>query len=435
MAPSLPPGTTAPRGLPHADQIDWPLIPCRELFDLKYGKALVEANRRPGNVPVYGTNGRCGSHDEALFKGPGVILGRKGQGPLGVEWSEADYWVIDTAYSLHPRSSDTYLKYAYYLIKHIGLNHLKDGTSNPTLSRDTFGAQALPLPPREHQRAIAHILGTLDDKIELSQRMNETLEAIALALFQSWFVDFDPVRAKAEGRDPGLPPHLADLFPDSFEDSELGEIPRGWEVKSARELTSYLSRGIGPAYVESGGICVLNQKCIRDRRIDFAKARRHDPVKRNTEGRLLKHLDILVNSTGTGTLGRAAQLLNLPEPAIVDSHITVLRAAPDIDPWFLGIGLTGRESEIENLGEGSTGQTELSRKRLGELPCVVPPIKLQRQFGAIAEPLLERLARIQEESTTLATLRDTLLPRLISGELRIRDAERITAEHIHGGAA
>ena len=86
------------------------------------------------------------------------------------------------------------------------------------------------IPPPREQRAIAHILGTLDDKIELNRRMNETLEAMARALFKSWFVDFDPVRAKAEGRDPGLPKPLADLFPDSFEDSELGEIPKGWRA-------------------------------------------------------------------------------------------------------------------------------------------------------------------------------------------------------------
>ena len=97
-------------------------------------------------------------------------------------------------------------------------------------------------PPLAEQRAIAHILGTLDDKIELNRRMNETLEAMARALFKSWFVDFDPVRAKAEGRDPGLPKPLADLFPDSFEDSELGEIPKGWKVGPLEEAL-VLQRG------------------------------------------------------------------------------------------------------------------------------------------------------------------------------------------------
>ena len=104
---------------------------------------------------------------------------------------------------------------------------------------------AVALPPLPEQRAIAHILGTLDDKIELNRRMNETLEAMARALFKSWFVDFDPVRAKAEGRDPGLPKHIADLFPDSFEDSELGEIPKGWEVR-------HDSRGWSSSFATTG---------------------------------------------------------------------------------------------------------------------------------------------------------------------------------------
>jgi type I restriction enzyme S subunit len=282
----------------------------------------------------------------------------------------------------------------------------------------------IPLPELPVQRAIAHILGTLDDKIELNRRMNETLEAMARALFKSWFVDFDPVRAKAEGRDPGLPKPLADLFPDSFEDSELGKIPKGWEVRPLRDLTGYLSRGIGPDYVETGGICVLNQKCIRDRRIDFSKARRHDQGKKSADGRLLQRLDVLVNSTGVGTLGRVAQLWHLPGPTIVDSHVTVLRAASGVDPWFLGVGLTGREYEIEALGEGSTGQTELSRARLGDLACLAPPSEVQEQFGLVAEPLLGRLSNGQQESQTIGMLRDALLPKLISGELRVEDAER-----------
>ena len=231
---TLPVGTTHPRGLPPVESIYWPLVPARDLFKLTYGRALTARDRRPGNVPVYGTNGRCGTHDTALFGGPGVILGRKGQGPLGVEWSRGPYWVIDTAYTLTPVREDVELKYAYYLLKFIGLNHLKDGTSNPTLSRETFGAQALPLPSEPCQRAVAHVLGALDDKIELNRRMNETLEAMAGALFKSWFVDFDPVRAKMEGRDTGLPQDIADLFPDRFVDSRDRRDTGGMGCNPAR---------------------------------------------------------------------------------------------------------------------------------------------------------------------------------------------------------
>jgi len=281
------------------------------------------------------------------------------------------------------------------------------------------------LPPIPEQRAIAHILGTLDDKIELNRRMNETLEAIARALFKSWFVDFDPVRAKAEGRNPGLPKDVADLFPDVFEERDLGELPKAWEVLELRLLTSYLNRGIGPAYVEADGICVLNQKCVRNRRVDFSKSRRHDPTKRSVEGRQLRVLDVLVNSTGVGTLGRVAQVWDLPEDAIVDSHVTVVRAAERVDPWFFGIMLMERETEIEALGEGSTGQTELSRVRLGDLPCPTPPPALQHAFGRQVAPLLERLTVNERQSRTLAALRDALLPKLISGELRVRDAAKL----------
>jgi type I restriction enzyme S subunit len=288
--------------------------------------------------------------------------------------------------------------------------------------------------------------------------MNETLEAMARALFMSWFVDFDPVRAKSEGRarqdgarsgqprkppnvasdlpwpgaeagagaegDPGLPKPLADLFPDAFEDSELGEIPKGWDIQPLAELASYLSRGIAPSYSELGGVCVLNQKCVRDHRVNFSMAKRHDVTKRSIEGRELRVLDVLVNSTGVGTLGRVAQLWHLPERSIVDSHLTVIRAATSTNPWFLGTTLLFREAEIEELGEGSTGQTELSRVRLGRLACLVPPNVVQEHFGRLVSCFLLRITENDQESRTLATLRDTLLPKLISGELRIKDAER-----------
>ena len=191
------------RGFRVDNTFSWSLIKSERIFDLKYGKSLISTSRTNGKIPVYGSNGQCGWHDKALQKGPGVILGRKGQGPLGVEWCSSDFWVIDTAYYLVLLTDDVDLKYAYYLIKYVGLNHLKDGTSNPSLSRDTFKSQYFPIPPLEKQKSIVRIICSLDDKIELNRQMNETLEAMARAIFQSWFVDFDPVRAKAEGRQPG----------------------------------------------------------------------------------------------------------------------------------------------------------------------------------------------------------------------------------------
>ena len=158
-----------------------------------------------------------------------MILGRKGA-YRGVQYSPGPFYVIDTAYYVAPKT-ELDMRWLYYAIQHYKLGEVDDGSPIPSTTRAAVYVRDLEVPPPDEQRAIAHILGTLDDKIELNRRMNETLEAMARALFKSWFVDFDPVRAKAEGRDPGLPKPIADLFPDSFEDSELGEIPKGWEVE------------------------------------------------------------------------------------------------------------------------------------------------------------------------------------------------------------
>jgi len=283
---------------------------------------------------------------------------------------------------------------------------------------------------------------------------------MARALFQSWFIDFDPVRwnldhnqpspqpsptgrgrSAAEGKgaegldfdpvraklDPasrdqpaGLDRATAALFPNSFQDSAAGHIPTGWTICPLSILTRYLSRGIGPSYLEEGGVCVLNQKCVRDHRVDFSKSRRHDVVKKPINDRALQLHDVLVNSTGMGTLGRVAQVFHLPEVAIVDSHVTIVRAASNTDPFFLGIYLTGREAEIEELGEGSTGQTELSRARLGELKIITPPFEIQKAFGAAVAPFLKRISENDHQSRTLATLRERLLPKLLDGSLSIK---------------
>jgi type I restriction enzyme S subunit len=281
------------------------------------------------------------------------------------------------------------------------------------------------LPPIQHQEAIAHILGTLDDKIELNRKTNETLEAMAKALFKSWFVDFDPVRAKAEGRPTGLPAEISDLFPDSFEDSELGEIPSGWKCSPLAEQSIYLSRGVSPAYCEEAGVLVLNQKCIRDSRVSFEKARRHDTTKKQIIGREVRRFDALVNSTGVGTLGRVAIMPICPEEVVVDSHVTVVRGTNDQESFFISTTLLNRQVEIEALGEGSTGQTELSRVVLGSLPIIYPSSELISAYFDYTYIIQDKIEKNDQANVALATTRDALLPKLIYGELRIPDAEKL----------
>jgi type I restriction enzyme S subunit len=366
-----------------------------------------------------------------LCKHPGVIIGRKGA-YRGVHFSPAPFFVIDTAFYLEPKEGID-IKWAYYELLTQDINGMDSGSAIPSTSRDSFYLLPVNVPPLPAQRAIASILGALDDKIELNRKMNETLEAMARAIYKSWFVDFDPVHAKMAGKKPfDMDEETAALFPNSFEDPAMGNgstglttrIPKGWTWKGLKELTSYLSRGIGPSYIEAGGVLVLNQKCVRDRRVDFSKARRHDTNKKPITGRLIEELDILINSTGVGTLGRIAQVWQTKEDAIVDSHVTIARANKETDPYFLGINLLGREIEIEALGEGSTGQTELSRARLGELPCIVPSTNLQGAFGRIAGSLCKKIANNEEINNSLTNTRDTLLLRLLSGELQVNTLEK-----------
>ena len=298
------------------------------------------------------------------------------------------------------------------------------GTTVLGIKQSELRKVTLTLPPFDLQLSAAATLKALDDRITLLRETNATLEAIAQALFKSWFVDFDPVRAKLEGRAPeGMIDATAALFPDSFEESELGLVPRGWRIGTIGDHTSYLSRGISPKYIEDGGIIVINQKCIRDFSLDMSKARRHDPAQRKVDGRELLKGDILVNSTGVGTLGRVAQVLMLENSAIVDSHVTVMRSASSLTWNYLGLLIMRRQSEIEGMGEGSTGQTELSRGKLAALKLLVPSATVLREFDEVVLPLRERFSANQTQAQTLATLRDTLLPRLISGQLRLPEAQ------------
>jgi type I restriction enzyme S subunit len=211
---------------------------------LEYGKALRSHPESRGRYRVFGTNGPIGWTSRPLVPGPGIILGRKGA-YRGVHYSSEPFFVIDTAYYVLPRT-DLDMRWLYYAIKHYGLGEVDDGSPIPSTTRSAVYVLPLEVPPLPEQSTIAHILGTLDDKIELNRRMNETLEAMARALFKSWFIDFDPVHAKAEGREsPCLARHIVDLFPDAFEESELGEIPKSWRASNVGQHF-FLTMGQSP---------------------------------------------------------------------------------------------------------------------------------------------------------------------------------------------
>ena len=275
------------------------------------------------------------------------------------------------------------------------------GTKMPRGDKNQIMQWPVFLPTKSEQRIIASILSALDGKIETNRRINDNLEQQAQALFKSWFVDFEPFRDKP------------------FVDSVLGMIPNGWCVTVLDELCSFISRGLTPKYDESSDELILGQTCVRNNIVTLNNARRHQP-KQRTE-KWIQQWDTLINSTGVGSLGRVGVVYFDMDNIAIDSHITVARPKSALVRHYVGRNLLSRQLEIENMAVGSTGQTELPKDRVKSMPIVLPDDNALTRFNAVIEPVAYQLYRNIEESCKLASLRDTLLPRLMSGELSVKD--------------
>ena len=276
----------------------------------------------------------------------------------------------------------------------------------------------------DEQRAIAHILGTLDDKIELNRRMNATLEAMARALFKSWFVDFDPVRAKAEGKDPSLPQPLADLFPDSFEDSELGEIPKGWRVGSLGDVAEHPRRSIQPSGIKPTTPYIalehMPKRCIALAEWDAADGLESNKFEFKTGEILFGKLRPYFHKVGVA-----------PLDGVCSTDIVVL--TPRTQEWFgFVLGHVSSDAFVEHTNAGSTG-TKMPRTSWGDMAryaVVIPPENVAKAFTSQIRDSVNHIIASIHASRTLAALRDTLLPKLVSGELRMKDADHFAESNI-----
>jgi len=326
--------------------------------------------------------------------------------------------------------------FLYYLLCTVDFNDVVVGTALPYLNISDLSRIPIRLPSLDEQRAIAHILGTLDDKIELNRRMNRTLEEMARAIFQSWCVDFDPGRAKASGQQPpGLKPEIAALFPDSFEDSEVGEIPRGWTVTSLADQIT-VNKGLsykGQHLCQPGeGLPIHNLNSVYE-----GGGYKYEGLKwYNGEYRpahLLKPGDVIVTNTEQGfdylLIGYAAIVPERYGPQGLFSHhiFRIQKKATSYLPaWFTYLLL--RTQHFHNVVAGPTNGTTVNMLPLDGLQkpkFVLPPREIVGRFGHLFIPTQQRLEGIYDYNVFLAEVRDALLPRLISGELVVTEAERI----------
>ena len=281
----------------------------------------------------------------------------------------------------------------------------------------------IPVPDLSNQKAIAHILGTLDDKIELNQKMNQNLEEIAKAIFKSWFVDFDPVRAKAEGRPTGLPPEISDLFPEELVDSEIGEIPKGWEVSPLSEFIVEVGKKTKPS-PETEVRPYVPIDCISSKSLTLWDFKNGEEAKSSLVS--FKKGDILFGAMRP----YFHKVCITPFDGTTRTTCLVL-GSKERDYFSFSLLTLFLDSTIDFATQNSTGSTIPYIKWKNELESLtvpLPPVESAGQFNTFLEPILAKFLMSIKEQQVLSELRDTLLPKLISGELRIPDAEKFLEE-------
>ena len=360
-----------------------------------------------------------------------------------------DDWVVSTGFAvLRPNTKLVAPRFLYACVFNPAFTAYlvarEKGAAYPAVSPEDIANAEIPFPPLKEQRAIASILGSLDDKIELNRRINRTLEEMARAIFKSWFIDFDPVRAKAAVRRehpkwtdeqvsrtacPNLKPEIARLFPDSFVDSELGQIPKGWRVQSFTDGTEVIGGGTPKTSVREfwGGeipwfsvadtpapgdvFAISTEKTITREGLNSCSAR-----------------ILPVGTTIISARGTVGNLALVGVPMAMNQSCYGLRPPHGQRGYYLYFATKALVEIFRQRAHGSVFNT-VTRETLSGTQVVAPPRDLIEAFEGLASALLERILADQRQSSTLAALRDALLPELLSGELRVADAERIAARY------
>ena len=380
---------------------EWKKCTLGDFVRLQRGHDLTASEQQPGLVPIMGSAGQNGTHNRAIAKGPGVVVGRSGASAGKVHFTPYDYWPHNTCLYVTDFLGNDPL-FTYYLLSTVDLASHNSGSAQPSLNRNYLYSIQLQVPPPPEQRQIAEVLRSLDDRITLLRETNATLEAIAQALFKSWFVDFDPVRAKAEGRSPdGMDEATAALFPDGFEESELGLVPRGWRVGKLEDLL-FLQRGFDLPTTERvpGSFPIIA-----------------------ASGPSGTHIEPMARAPGvvtgrSGVLGKVFLELEDYWPLNTTLWVKEFRAASACYAYQVM-----RLLDFGSYNAGSAVPT-LNRNHVHSLPYLIPGRACIDAYESVAMTLHCRVRENNRQAQTLATLRDTLLPRLISGQLRLPEAEK-----------
>ena len=356
-----------------------------DIIELAYGKSLPQRSRVSGRFPVFGSNGQVDTHNKYLVGGPGIIIGRKGS--VGeVIWSKQDFWPIDTTYHVKLKNPDDDLRYWYYVLKTLGLNKLNSHSAIPGLNRDVAYIKQVPLRSTLEQKKIADILSSLDEKIELNRRMNETLEQLGQALFRHYFVDNPEV--------------------DSWENGEVSDIVRVHSGFAFKSKDFDIDGRYGLVTIKN----VQDGSFIKDC-TDHLSEPLPDKIPDHVH---LKSGDIILSLTGN--VGRVCIVVG--RDYLLNQRVAKLASAESqAYVYFLFRSKTMKDRMV-GISKG-TAQKNLSPIETGKLKIKIPPTNIMSQFEENAMDLLNVIVSNNEQTQNLISLRDSLLPKLISGEIEI----------------
>ena len=400
---------------------DWRQSTWGDEVTLQYGKALRDYSDTPGRVRVFGTNGPIGWTDTPLAPGPGVILGRKGA-YRGVHFSPEPFFVIDTAYFVVPRA-ELEMRWLYYAIIHHQLGLIDDGSPIPSTTRAAVYHRTIVVPSPPEQRAIASVLGALDDKIEQNRRTAQALERLARSIFRAWFVDFEPVKAKAAGATafPSMPQSVFDALPTRFVESDIGPVPEGWKVGAIKCLATISKAQINP----------------QDRPeefVDHFSLPAYDAEMRPTveAGTAIKSNKFLVvpGCVLFSKLNPRIARVWLPplvagrrQIASTEFLVFIPRQMSDRHYLYCQFQQTAfREKLTQDASGTSNSHQRVRPDDVLNRPVIVPTAPIRIVFAGIADPLFALMSENQDEAARLATMRDYLLPKLLSGDVHVETA-------------
>ena len=392
-----------------------------------------QSERQPGPYPYYGASGVVDHVDGFLFNGEHLLVAEDGENlrtrttPIAFI-ANGKFWVNNHAHIVRGNNhADT--RFLQYALSDLDISGYLTGSTMPKLTQGNMNNISLLAPPLPEQQAIAHILGTLDDKIELNRRMNQTLEEMARTIFQDWFVDFGPVHAKLEGREPYLPPELWDLFPDRLVDSELGEIPEGWGVKALSDCIE-VERGLSykGSGLSSDGVPMHNLNSVYE-----GGGYKDHGIKYYSGDFQARHVaqpgDVVVANTEQGhdrlLIGFAAVLpQRFGDNGLFSHHLYRVRSqsGSGLSADFV-CHLLNTQAMHDAVSGYATGTTVnmLPVDALRIPPTVIPPAQVLTTFSTISETARMRQEFLVTECQRLAAQRDVLLPKLMSGKVCIKD--------------